>query len=131
MRNHQYPGYYLHKDKGENRETNPVEFINDTWYDLTFRPYDGSFWVDLEHDAIGRHEEGTGYWYITDPQHSDYTPPSPSPTPGPSQLTLPRERTISVDTTVSPLRFAVLEENSDSDSDIQVPQILYLLHIPQ
>ena len=49
--------------------------------------------------------------------------PVPSPTPGPSQLSLPRERTISIDTTVLSLRFAVLDENSDSDSDIQVPQV--------
>ena len=60
---------------------------------------------------------------ITDPQHPDYISPVPSSTPGPSQLTLPRERTISIDTAVSPLRFAVVDENSDSDSDIQVSQV--------
>ena len=118
--NHLYPGYYLHKNE---EDTSPVEFIDNVWYDLTFRPYNSSFWIDLEHNVIKRHKEGTCFWYITDLQHPDYISPVLSPTSGSLKLSLPRERTISIDTAISPLRFTVLDKNSDSDSDIHVSQV--------
>ena len=72
---HKDRGYHLPLDKGH--DLFPVKFISindvDQWCTLINQPGEPEHhWYMTDRCLVPRLEHGTGYWYITDPQHPDY-----------------------------------------------------------
>jgi hypothetical protein len=60
-------GYYVYNCSEQ--QYTPVEYLENHWYHIY--QYSGIAYTSLgEH--IEPHTQGTGYWCITDPQHSDH-----------------------------------------------------------
>jgi hypothetical protein len=64
------PGYYA---TSEENKLEPIEFINNEWYHLTYIQRAFGTRTSL---VIERGTWGLGYWRLTDPQHPDYANPS-------------------------------------------------------
>ena len=80
------PGYYIWSNTFQDYDI--VEFFDTHWYRIFANK--GSYFTCLN-DCIEPETESTGYWKITDPQHSQYTapsqhPPLPFSVAGPSRL---------------------------------------------
>ena len=112
-----YPGYYLWDDILE--ENNPVDFIENYWYQLTRESTSGYTYTSKE-DHIDPYSNNTGYWRITDPEHPDHIPEelphiASSSTAGPSTLSVPRQCTETLESVeLSPFRSA---PNPDVEQD--------------
>ena len=69
------PGYYQYNPDDDTTE--PVEFLDNNWFWLHYNIFSNTF-STREDSRIKVNDCHTGYWHITDPEHSDYTPPTPS-----------------------------------------------------
>ena len=71
---HPFPGYYL-KEPTKDEDTQPVEFLNHSWYELAFLVVNSTWWA-AEEDRIKLYDRGTRFWDVDDPQHPDYQAPT-------------------------------------------------------
>ena len=74
-----HPGYYLFQVE-DDPEPVPVEFIDNYWYELIYRPGSDTWWSSSS-KRIARNEEGTGFWSIQDQNHPDYHQQTPIDAP--------------------------------------------------
>src|SRR6267154_1320559 len=107
-------GYYIWSNTFQ--DYNAVEFFDTHWYHVFANK--GSYFTCLN-DHIEPETEGTGYWKITDPQHSQYTapsqhPPLPFSVAGPSRLSERVRTPTPVLTTPREPRRISLEEDEPS-----------------
>jgi hypothetical protein len=75
---HNY-GYYIPQHLTANNSLEPVEFINNQWYELKYDPSRRTFYTQENLSIPIQNVFRIGYWNITDPQHPEYQPISSTP----------------------------------------------------
>jgi hypothetical protein len=72
-------GYYIPQHLTSNNALEPVEFINDRWYELRYDASARTFYTQENLVLPVQNIFGVGFWNVTDPQHPEYQPPSRTP----------------------------------------------------
>jgi hypothetical protein len=72
-------GYYIPQHLTSNNSLEPVEFINNHWYELRYDASARTFYTQENLVIPVQNIFGIGYWNVTDPQHPEYQPPSRTP----------------------------------------------------
>jgi hypothetical protein len=72
-------GYYIPQHLTSNNSLEPVEFINNRWYELRYDASARTFYTQENLVIPIQNVFGIGFWEITDPQHPEYQPPSRTP----------------------------------------------------
>jgi hypothetical protein len=72
-------GYYIPQHLTPNNALEPVEFINNHWYELRYDASARTFYTQENLVIPIQNVFGIGYWNVTDPQHPEYQPPSRAP----------------------------------------------------
>jgi hypothetical protein len=72
-------GYYIPQHLTSNNSLEPVEFINNRWYELQYNASACTFYTQENLVIPIQNIFGIGYWNVTDPQHPEYQPPSRTP----------------------------------------------------
>jgi hypothetical protein len=72
-------GYYIPQHLTSNNALEPVEFINNRWYELRYDASACTFYTQENLVIPIQNVYGIGFWNATDPQHPDYQPPSRTP----------------------------------------------------
>jgi hypothetical protein len=110
-------GYYIYDN--ELQRLQAVEFVENYWHNVY--QYTGFAYTSLA-ARTEPHTEGTGYWYLSDPQHplhSEYIASlqgSTSTAPAPTLSVTTNVPSLSSDPTLSPFVTARVSSDSDSDS---------------
>jgi hypothetical protein len=72
-------GYYIPQHLTSNNSLEPVEFINNCWYELKYNASACTFYTQENLAIPIQNIFGIGYWNVTDPQHPEYQPISRAP----------------------------------------------------
>jgi hypothetical protein len=72
-------GYYIPQHLTSNNALEPVEFINNRWYELRYDASARTFYTQENLAIPVQNIYGIGFWNVTDPQHPEYQPPSRAP----------------------------------------------------
>jgi hypothetical protein len=72
-------GYYIPQHLTSNNALEPVEFINNRWYELRYDASARTFYTQENLSIPVQNVYGIGFWNVTDPQHPEYQPPSRTP----------------------------------------------------
>jgi hypothetical protein len=72
-------GYYIPQHLTSNNALEPVEFINNRWYELRYDASMRTFYTQENLAIPIQNIYGIGFWNVTDPQHPEYQPPSRAP----------------------------------------------------
>jgi hypothetical protein len=72
-------GYYIPQHLTTNNALEPVEFINNSWYELRYDASARTFYTQENLAIPVQNIFGIGYWNVTDPQHPEYQAPSRTP----------------------------------------------------
>ena len=69
------PGYYIPRRVATSKRNEPIEFINNNWFELFHSPAYPNTWSTCASAAItSQNTLELGYWDVSDPQHPDFTP---------------------------------------------------------
>jgi hypothetical protein len=72
-------GYYIPQHLTSNNSLEPIEFINNHWYELRYDASARTFYTQENLVIPVQNIFGIGYWNVTDPQHPEYQPISRTP----------------------------------------------------
>jgi hypothetical protein len=72
-------GYYIPQHLTSNNALEPVEFINNRWYELRYNTSARTFYTQENLAIPVQNVFGIGFWNVTDPQHPKYQPISRTP----------------------------------------------------
>jgi hypothetical protein len=72
-------GYYIPQHLTSNNALEPVEFINNRWYELRYDASARTFYTQENLAIPVQNIYRIGYWNVTDPQHPEYQPISHAP----------------------------------------------------
>jgi hypothetical protein len=67
-------GYYIPQHLTSNNALEPVEFINNRWYELKYDASARTFYTQENLAIPIQNIFGIGFWNVTDPQHPEYQP---------------------------------------------------------
>jgi hypothetical protein len=67
-------GYYIPQHLTSNNALEPVEFINNCWYELRYDASTCTFYTQENLSIPVQNIFGIGFWNVTDPQHPEYQP---------------------------------------------------------
>jgi hypothetical protein len=97
-----FTGYYIPAEHTKNNKPAPTEFINNAWFALVYIESQNTFFTRSTHRIAQENTYGLGFWDITDPEHPNYSPPTPvatdpveSPSFGPVASSRPISRSSS------------------------------------
>jgi hypothetical protein len=72
-------GYYIPQHLTSNNSLEPVEFINNRWYELRYDASARTFYTQENLAIPVQNIFGIGFWNVTDPQHPKHQPTSCAP----------------------------------------------------